>query len=123
VGAADFVGVAFGLGAAAVGLGVAARVGVGAGVGAVMTSGDGTGAGELTTAVLAGATLAAALFGTELAALVGLLGGLTTELNVAPADDGWLLVHAAKAAAQTTATTHLADVGLVVRSRLAMHPG
>jgi hypothetical protein len=118
VGAADFVGVGTGF---AVGVAGGVGVGVALGVGAAMTSGDGTDAGELTTAVLAGATLA--IFGTELEALVALLGWLTRKLDVAPADDGWLLVHAARAATQRTATTELASVGLVVRSRLAMEPG
>jgi hypothetical protein len=83
VGAADFVGVGTGF---AVGVAGGVGVGVALGVGAAMTSGDGTDAGELTTAVLAGATLA--MFGTELEALVGLLGWLTTELDAALADDG-----------------------------------
>jgi hypothetical protein len=86
VGAADFVGVAVGVGFV-VGATVGVGVGVELGVGAAMISGE-TDAGELATAVLTGSTLAGALSGTELAALAGLLGALTTELDIAPADDG-----------------------------------
>lgn len=119
------VGVGFG-----VGLAVAVGVGVGLGVGvAATTSGDGTEAGELPRSALAGALLA------------GLRGLTTAEAEpaepeiaaldvpddptceVAPADDEWLLVHAASAAAQRIVTTQRAGVGLVVRARLAIAPG
>jgi len=121
-----FVGVGFGAGvAAAVGVGLGLGTGVGVGVGvATMTSGDGTDAGELAAVELA-AAMSAEVAGAELAgaalgagALVLTAGEPTAD--VAPADGGWLLVHAASAAAQTTATTQRAGVGLVVRSRLAI---
>lgn len=135
MGAADFVGVGV-AGLVAVGFGVADTVGVGVGVGrglgvglgvgdAATTSGDGTNAGELATSAL-DAALLGGLTGLAMAepgpeALVAVGGELTAEVD--PAADGWLLVHAARAAAQSTATTQRAGVGLVVRSRLAIDPG
>ena len=120
-GVADGLGVAVGAGGCAVAVGFAVGFGVGVGVGVAAAMSDGgLDAGELATAVLSGATLAGALFGTELAAPVGLVSELTTGLDAAPAEDGWLLVHATKAAKHRTATTERAGVGLVVRSRLAI---
>jgi hypothetical protein len=133
VGAAA-VGVAVGAGLVGLGLAVGfavavgVNVGVGLGVGVAATSGDGADAGELATAELA-ASLSVGLTGFELsapalAALAALVrtAGEPTE-DVFPADDGWLLVQAANAAAQRTAIVQRAGVGLVVRSRLAITPG
>lgn len=87
-----------------------------------MTSGDGLGCGELATSALAAVSAGAELTGPALEALVVIVAGESTA-DVDPADDGWLLVHAARAATQRTPTTHRASVGLVVRSRLAIDPG
>ena len=106
----------------------AVGVGVGVGVGvATTTSGDGTG-GELAMSALA-AALFAGLSGLAIAELLAraepaaLVVAGEPIADVDPADEGWLLVQAARAAAQRTATTQRAGVGLVVRSRLAIVPG
>jgi hypothetical protein len=125
------VGVGFGVGVAdLVGVGVGLGVGV-----AATTSGDGTDTGELPRSALAGA-LPASLRGlttaeAELAELAEPAEPETAALDVPgdptcevdPADDEWLLVHAASAAAQRIVTTQRAGVGLVVRVRLAIVPG
>jgi len=56
-----------------------------------------------------------------LALVVAVLGEPTAD--VAPADDGWLLVHAPSVKTQRTATSQRAGAGLVVGSRLAIGPG
>jgi hypothetical protein len=129
VGAADFVGVGTGFAVGvAVGVGVSVGVGVGVGLGvgvAATTSGDGTDVGELATSELV-ATLTAGLAGLALpATTLDALVAVACEpcADVDPADDGWLLVHAARAPTQRTATTQRAGVGPVVRSRLAIEPG
>ena len=118
------MGVAVGAGFGGLGVSVGLGVGVGVGV-AATTSGDGTDAGELATSALA-TVLAAGVTGLVIveprsAEVVDVGGELSAD--VAPADDGCLLVHAARAAAHRTATTKRAGVGLVVRSRLAIVPG
>jgi len=103
-----------------VGVGVDVGVGVGVGVGvAAATSGDGA-AGELIAS-----PLAAGLAELRLAALAALVVAVRGEPtpDVAPADDGWLLVHAPSVKTQRAATSQRAGVGLVVRSRLAIDPG
>ncbi len=130
VGAAVFVGVGVGfavgrgvgVAVGVVGLGVGFAVGVGVGYGPTTMSGDGPDADALATPAL-GAALACAVPVAERAAFVGLLGELTTVFDAAPADEGWLLVHAARVAAQTTAVAQRARVRRVVRARLAMLPG
>jgi hypothetical protein len=97
--------------------------------GVATTSGDGTDAGELATSALAAARSAALSGGLtglwiaepEVAAPEIVVAELTADVD--PADVGWPLVHAARAATERTPTTQLAGVGLVVRSRLAIDPG
>jgi hypothetical protein len=114
VGAAVFVGVGFGVGVAvAVGVGVGLDVGV-----AATMSGDGTPTGELATSALATALSEAELVGPAVKALEVVSG--EPAADVESADERWLLVQAATAATQRIATTQLAGVGLVVRSRLAI---